>query len=220
MSKSETIAALRASAAQVFSEVGYYGASLREIAAAADVPLSTIHTYFGSKADLFADVIGDTWREIESDRIRILAERTEGGRAPTAHDIVYALAYPIVARARSPQAEQFRAPRLLRHWVVAPREVSISMRKTHGTEAALKRWIDMLTEACHPLSKADAMWGFSFLVGSIYSWELTDKRYDSVVGFSDDRSAEELTNYLVEFIVAGLRDMGQRQTAAAARVAS
>lgn len=214
MSKTESIAALRTAATQVFSEVGYYGASLREIATAAGVPLSTIHTYFGSKVDLFADVVGEAWREIEKDRTRILAERTNGNVA-TLSDIVHAVAHPIVVRARSPEPAQFRIPRLLRHWVVAPQEVSVQLRKLHGTEATLRRWIETLMAACPSLSTADAMWGFSFLVGAVYSWELTDKRYDTVLGFSDQRGPEELTDQLVNFVVSGLQDMAQRRIAAA-----
>jgi AcrR family transcriptional regulator len=209
MSKAETIAALRDSATQVFSEVGYYGASLREIAAMAGVPLSTIHMYFGSKGALFAEVVGEVWREIEQERVQILAARKQADRPSSLRDVVYALAYPIVSRARSPLPEQRRTPKLLRHWVAAPPEVNVALRENYGTEQALGRWIDMLAAAWGPLSNVDAIWGFSYIVGAVYSWEMVYQRYDSIVAFTDDRSADEITRQLVDFAVAGLQGMGR-----------
>ena len=47
MSKAQTIAALIESAIDAFSRYGFEGASLRDIAANAGVPLGTIHMYFG-----------------------------------------------------------------------------------------------------------------------------------------------------------------------------
>ena len=68
MSKTETITALIDSATTVFAETGYEGASLRDIAAGARAPLSTINMYFGTKGDLFIAVMGELWREIEEER--------------------------------------------------------------------------------------------------------------------------------------------------------
>ena len=53
MSKVEAIDALMNCAIKAFSEWGFEGASLRQIAAQAGVPLSTINVYFGSKRDLY-----------------------------------------------------------------------------------------------------------------------------------------------------------------------
>ncbi|MDB5364894.1 MAG: hypothetical protein JWM77_821, partial [Rhodospirillales bacterium] len=41
------------------------------------------------------------------------------------------------------------------------------------------------------------------------SWEMVYQRYDDIVAFTDDRSADEITRQLVDFAVAGLQGMGR-----------
>lgn len=49
---------IAAAAVHEFGDHGYDGATLRAIAARADVDAALVHHYFGSKADLFAEVAG------------------------------------------------------------------------------------------------------------------------------------------------------------------
>jgi AcrR family transcriptional regulator len=58
-----TRAAILASARRAFARAGYDGAGLREIAAEAGVTAMMVSRYFGSKAQLFAEVATDTMRE-------------------------------------------------------------------------------------------------------------------------------------------------------------
>lgn len=58
-----TRAAILASARQAFARAGYDGAGVREIAADAGVTAMLINRYFGSKEQLFAEVVADTMRD-------------------------------------------------------------------------------------------------------------------------------------------------------------
>ncbi len=58
-------ARLIASAAAVFSRVGFDRAIVEEIAQSADVAKGTVYLYFGNKADLFLAVLHDLKRELE-----------------------------------------------------------------------------------------------------------------------------------------------------------
>jgi AcrR family transcriptional regulator len=58
-----TKAAILTSARRAFAKGGYDGAGLRDIAAAAGVTAMMVGRYFGSKEQLFAEVIADTMRE-------------------------------------------------------------------------------------------------------------------------------------------------------------
>lgn len=49
---------IRAAATAEFAEAGYETATIRAIAARAGVDAALVHHYFGTKADLFADVLG------------------------------------------------------------------------------------------------------------------------------------------------------------------
>src|SRR3977135_3143551 len=52
--------AILASARQAFAQAGYDGAGVREIAAGAGVTAMLVNRYFGSKEQLFAEVIAAT----------------------------------------------------------------------------------------------------------------------------------------------------------------
>jgi AcrR family transcriptional regulator len=203
--KAETISALIDSATTVFSETGYEGASLRDIAAGAGTPLSTINMYFGTKSDLFIAVMAYLWREIELDRARILAERAaaNGGRADL-RDIITALVTPVVERARSTTSADRRAPRLLRQWVGAPPDVQAEMRRRNNSQDSLARWIEHVRVACPTLSLSEVVWGFSFIVGALYSWELMDNRYDGIITM-ESVPPELIVERLVEFTLSGMQ---------------
>lgn len=210
MSKADTITALMDSATTVFSETGYEGASLRDIAAGARTPLSTINMYFGTKADLFVAVMAHLWREIEEDRARILAARIAAHGGPAnLRDIIFALVKPVVYRARSATASDRRLPRLLRQWVGAPPDVKAELRSRNNSQASLGRWIESMTLACPTLTKSEVVWGFSFVVGSLYSWELMDNRYDEIVDV-EDIEPEDIVEYLVDFAVSGMEGLIER----------
>jgi len=205
--KAETITALIDSATTVFSETGYEGASLRDIAAGARTPLSTINMYFGNKADLFIAVMAQLWREIELDRARILAERADanGGHADL-RDIVTALVRPVVVRARSDSIADRRVPRLLRQWVGAPPDVRAEMRRRNNSQESLARWIAQVKSVCPALSTSEVVWGFSFIVGALYSWELMDNCYDEIVAIEHD-DPEVIVERLVVFAVGGIQGL-------------
>src|SRR5882672_5243534 len=55
-----TRAAILASARRVFAQVGYDGVGVREIAKGAGVTAMLVNRYFGSKEQLFAEVVAET----------------------------------------------------------------------------------------------------------------------------------------------------------------
>jgi len=55
--------AILASARKAFAAAGYDGAGVREIAASAGVTAMMVNHYFGSKEQLFAEVLADTMRD-------------------------------------------------------------------------------------------------------------------------------------------------------------
>jgi AcrR family transcriptional regulator len=68
-----------ASAVEEFAEQGYEGATIRGIAARADVDSALVHHYFGTKADLFAEVIGAPMRPDVDVRQLLAGPRDELG---------------------------------------------------------------------------------------------------------------------------------------------
>ena len=90
-----TRAAILASARKAFARAGYDGAGVREIAAGAGVTAMLVNRYFGSKEQLFAEVVADTMAQpviltektlasptAARDMAAALVELTEPGATP------------------------------------------------------------------------------------------------------------------------------------------
>lgn len=214
MSKAETLNSLMESAIHVFSRDGYEGASLREIARNANVPLSTIHFYFRSKSDLFAEVGRQAWIEIDQERSAHLEQAmSANANQPTLDMLVYALAYPVVRRALSKSRRDLAQLYILRSHT-SHLEPGISDHMLKVADRSMGRWIDPMQQCCPELGREDMIWAFSFVIGAIYSWQLIDHRYDSMMGADVvERSIAEVTSDIVAFCARGIEAMAMRRKA-------
>jgi hypothetical protein len=59
---------------------------------------------------------------------------------------------------------------------------------------------------CPTLSTSEVVWGFSFIVGSLYSWELMDNRYDEIIAMEHDHP-DVIVERLVEFALCGMQGL-------------
>jgi AcrR family transcriptional regulator len=221
MSKADTIEALMESAIHCFSKYGYEGASLRDIAANAGVQLSTIHMYFGSKAELYTAIERRSWAEIDDERSALLSLALEkaGACAPELGDLIHALAFPVVRRAFG-ASEHDRERIFIIRGRVSDRSIGDRTGLLEIADRSMVRWIDAMRLACPRLSRPDVVWAFSFIVGSIYSWQLIDHRYDKLLGQDVERTVEGLTADLVAFGDAGVQALIKRRADEAQELAS
>lgn len=73
-------------ALKVFSQKGFHGATVEEVAEVAGVGKGTVYLYFGSKTDLFVSVVEEKLKELKEVVIERLHD-TEGARAKLAESI-------------------------------------------------------------------------------------------------------------------------------------
>lgn len=213
MAKAETIDALMESAITAFSRYGYEGASLRDIAASANVPLSTIHMYFGSKSELYSAVEQKAWAEIDQERSALLHDAlAKNPDQPPLEDLIYALALPVVRRALG-KSEHDMARIFLIRARVSERRADEPNSLLAVADRSMVRWIDAMSRTCPTLSRQDVIWAFSFCVGAIYSWQLIDHRYDAMIGEDRERTVDGVTGDIVAFGCAGIRSMIERRAA-------
>lgn len=212
MSKAQTIDALMESAIHCFSRHGYEGASLRDIAANAGVPLSTIHMYFGSKAELYTAIERKAWAEIDDERSALLSDALAkaGVRPPELADLIHALAWPVVRRMLgSSEHDQERI--FIIRGRVADRSAGGRTGLLEVADRSMIRWIDAIALACPELVRQDIVWAFSFVVGAIYSWQLVDHRYDQLLGQDIQRTVAGITGDIVTFGCAGILALIERR---------
>lgn len=212
MSKADTIDALMESAIHCFSRYGYEGASLRDIAANAGVPLSTIHMYFGSKAELYTAIERKSWAEIDDERSALLSDALAkaGARPPELAGLIHALAWPVVRRMLGASEHDQERIFIIRGRV-SDRRAQESPGFLEVADRSVVRWIDAIHLACPSLVRQDVVWAFSFVVGAIYSWQLVDHRYDQLLGQDIQRTAEGIAGDIVTFGCAGIHALIERR---------
>lgn len=212
MSKADTIDALMESAIHCFSRYGYEGASLRDIAANAGVPLSTIHMYFGSKAELYTAIERKSWAEIDDERSALLCEALAkaGARPPELADLIHALAQPVVRRMLGASKHDQERIFIIRGRV-SDRTAQDRPAFLEVADRSVVRWIDAIQLACPSLVRQDIVWAFSFVVGAIYSWQLVDHRYDQLLGQDIQRTVDGITGDIVTFGCAGIHALTERR---------
>jgi AcrR family transcriptional regulator len=209
MSKAETIDALLESAIHCFAKYEYEGASLRDIANGAHVPLSTIHVYYGSKAELYIAAKRRAWSEIDHERGELLQTvlTRPPGQVPRLDEFIRALALPVVRRALSKSERDMACIHLIRTRVSEQWRFEVE-EKADRTMAA---WIDSLALTCPTLSRQDLVWAYSFVIGAIYSFQLVDHRYDHLIGQDVERTVEGVTGDIVAFCCAGVQAIIDRR---------
>jgi AcrR family transcriptional regulator len=108
----ETRARLFAAAGHAFAERGYGGASIREICAAAGVNLAAVRHYFGSKAELYREVLLESHRELRDSEPVPSFTPGDDPEDGLRRFVEYALRLMLVRRARHPFAGQLIAREL------------------------------------------------------------------------------------------------------------
>lgn len=211
MSKSSALDSLLESAITQFSEHGYAGASLRNIANGADVPLSTIHFYFKSKSALFLEVRRHAWKEIDEDRNALLDKLLLQTTSVDMRDIVSSLSYPIVRRAFSENRRDRDLIFVVRHFMSISNPGS-ELRMLDRADRTVERWIGAMMECCPAFTREDAIWAFSFMIGAIYSWQLIDHRYDRMIGAKSSQTMDRVNADIVEFCCSGIHAMAALRT--------
>jgi AcrR family transcriptional regulator len=210
MSKAETIDALMDSATLIFAKCGYEGASLRDIARGAGVPLSTIHLYFGSKSELFIGVRQAAWDEVNREREALFEDVLAKGQPGDALliGVLHSLAHPIVRRAMSKKPRDMAQTFLIRaHWNRSPSEHVMALSVT-----GIYRWLNAVSQCCPTFSRVDSALALSFVVGAIYSWQLMEHHADMLEGEGLDLDADSVTADIVTFCHSGIRAMAARRS--------
>jgi len=209
-SKQEKLDRLEASAIVLFSSHGFEGTSLRDIAAHADVPLSMIDRYFGSKIELFNEVQRNIWKQINIDRDALLQNpiaRTSEG-SPTLDAVLHAVIHPVVARAVG-NDRQAPMVRLLRENTSMRVHMGLGRGPKHVVQA--ENWVDAVMAACPQLTPGEAVWALSFVIGTMYCGQLLDGWLDDLMPPTSPASAEYITKLMVDFCSAGVHALSAKR---------
>ncbi|GLR68595.1 TetR family transcriptional regulator [Acidocella aquatica] len=165
----ETAARILDSAETLFARRGFYGVSLRDIAAEAGVPLALSHYHFGSKENLFSAIIDRRAGEHADSIAAALAGAmlVEGSRGMRRAAIIRALISPIAERFVHGGPGWKNYIRLLAFVANHPQEEDyVSPFKRHY-DSLIQSFVKALA-AIHPeIAPLDVQWGFFFYQAAI-----------------------------------------------------
>lgn len=204
MGKRDTIDRLLDQAEKLIAESGYHGASLREIAAAANVSLGSIHKYFQSKEQLYIAVCDRCIRLVNQERLaRVDAHRKAG--ALTVERILDAIVTPITRHWMDDSTENRVVVQLVRKLSASPEQIFRELSRVSLDSTAVSL-IEALREANPALTREDAAFGYFFVIYSLYHSLAQRER---ILHLSQEPVTREVTGRLVEahlrFCAAGLK---------------
>jgi AcrR family transcriptional regulator len=185
-----------------FSQRGYAGTSLKDVAASCGVTQALITYYFGTKQQLFEQVFLRRAKLISEERVKVLRALTEGGAKPGVRDIVRAFLLPLVALRKSEGGRAFI--RLQARLHTEPPEISYGLRSTAYGDST-DAYVDALRTALPGLPTKDLYWRVTAMIGAyLYAFSDTHRLDVLAKGACDPWDADETLEQLTSFIVGGL----------------
>lgn len=197
-----------AAAQRVFLEHGFELATVREITLQAEVNVSAINYYFGSKDELLGAVLDRIMQPYTEARVNALvhAERLAGPQGPSLAQIVEALIRPMVELSRDTTGSR-PLTRLIQQIRARPNE-GTSRFFTQRVDPSVFQFINAFQRALPHLGRADIFWRYNFAIGAVMQVLIDSDpvtfRLKRLSGdLCDTGDEEEIIAQLVAFVSAG-----------------
>ncbi|MBC8641527.1 TetR/AcrR family transcriptional regulator [Caballeronia sp. EK] len=195
-----------------FSQRGYAGTSLKEVAASCGVTQALITYYFGTKQQLFEQVFLRRAMLISEERVTLLHELSDGKDA-SVREIVRAFLLPLVALRKTDGGRAFI--RLQARLHTEPPEISYSLRSTAYGDST-DAYVEALRAALPGLPAKDLYWRVTMMIGAyLYAFSDTHRLDVLAKGACDPWDANETLEQLTNFIVGGLEAQASAASASA-----
>ena len=209
MAASDTKKRILEAAQHEFAEHGYHGASIRNIAARAEVKLGAIRYHFGSKDDLFETVIARHGDEVARRRHELEADQDTSDNPLTIEDVVRSIIQPVLD-VREETEDGLGFARLMANTVSDPGEQSARVTKAM-LDQTTEEIVERLRRAAPGLSEIDQYWSFFLSIGTM---AMACRNGDRLVrisqGVCDPDDHDEITQQLVTFAAGGIEALAKR----------
>lgn len=153
-------------AEKLFSIHGFYGVTVRQVAAEAAVDTALVHYYFGSKRDLFDAVFARRAQIINAERMAAMTAYAEAHPgAMTPRGLVEAFVAPLIDRSLQGGdgwKSYFRLVALVNN---TPAWGGETMHRFF--DPVVHQFVDAMKQAMPEAEMADLYWSYQFLTGSM-----------------------------------------------------
>ncbi|MEY2683849.1 MAG: hypothetical protein RJA09_993 [Pseudomonadota bacterium] len=192
-------------AEKLFSQRGYHGVSIRQIAEEAGVPLALVGYYFGQKHELF-HAIFESWSHTIGTRMARLRAAEQAPWTPDKLEhIVRAFIEPVLQMRASPEGEYYallmtqglstqqdHADRVLREFFDPMAEAFIGVLQ------------DTLAHEVPAINRATVAWCYQFALGALLH-HIADARVERLSHGANVPNASTAAPLLIAFMVHGIR---------------
>jgi AcrR family transcriptional regulator len=194
-------------AERLFAKNGFSTTSIRHIIKSANANLSAIHYHFGSKENLFLEIVRTHLESVNKKRMQLLEDslRKEKDELPTAKKIVSAFMIPIIEMHESNSQSRSFSMMLGRAFSENPqlkRKVYLNFFKDISAH-----FIKAFHVALPWLSEEEIYWRFHFMICTMVGALMSPDRLRFL---SNDRcrseSMNETIHRLIDFVVLGMEN--------------
>jgi AcrR family transcriptional regulator len=209
-----TMARFLQAAEDIFGRHGYEGTTVREIAARSDVNLGTLKHYWGSKRELFRDLIERRLRPVHTKtavRLAAIDPRSTGGKVPDPGAIVACLIEPaFLVGVQSPPDADFNDPAARGRFHVffgrclmdpSP-EIVQDLNEMFADVTG--RFFELMRLASPKLTQAELDWRINCVFGTVSFAQLYGERIGRFVGTEADVGGELASKWVMHFITQGV----------------
>lgn len=187
-------------AERLFALLGFNGVTTRQISKAAQANQGSIPYYFGTKENLFREVILRRTGAVQEERHRRMAALMEGGGNPDVESVLRALLEPAFRHSRD--SDHFR--RLAGRVATDPTpEVQRVMRSIYNADTVQVH--RALMAACPHLSEKDFYWRLNCVYGVMLFVQADTGKIQTLAGADFDTSDPEVAvRHVLAFLLAGM----------------
>jgi len=188
-------------AEELFADYGFNGVSVRQIVERANVNLGAIPYYFGTKENLFKEVLLRRAVPLRQERERLIAQLKAKGTPPTLEDIIWVLLEP--AFRTSQENHAFR--RLLGRASMDPTpEVRTLLAEIYNKDFMLVPGV--LREICADMPETVFNWRLNCFYGVMLFVQADTGKIQTIVGADFDTATPEVAlKHVIPFLAAGFR---------------
>ncbi|WP_370401601.1 TetR/AcrR family transcriptional regulator [Sulfitobacter sp. JB4-11] len=194
------------SAAEVaFAERGFDGAGMKAISRRAEVSQALLHYHFGSKDQLYTEVVKRRSKVINDERIAMLARVDLKDPDALAH-ILEALFRPPLGPAGGDQAYT----RIFGGLIIGQERERALVKECYDPTA--QQFIKALQAAIPGMSQKTAAHAYTLALGALVVVISRDGRIERLMGSEKQRSLEEVLQGLITFGTGGIMALAAKET--------
>jgi AcrR family transcriptional regulator len=199
-------------AERLFAKGGFYGVSVRDITSEAGVDVALVNYHFGSKMDLYTDVLARRSQLLNQERLDMLEAAKAAARpAPASIEaVINAFTYPLLDRSArgGPGWKSYFA--IIAQVNNSPEFGGVLM--TRHFDPVVQVFIDGLREALPGADDRDIYWAYHFLSGALTLTFAETGRIDNLShGLCRSSDLDSVHERLVPYVAAGFRALCARK---------